>query len=205
MWSRYDWSQSGEEWSNSPEWKACFLTCVLTPHIPLGSRVLEIGPGAGRWTEHLIKRASHLSVVDLTPRCIDMCKARFGTGANIEYHVNDGSDLSFMANNSIERVFSWDVFVHICASDVKTYMSHFKRILVPGGRALLHHSKHGVSANGWRSDMTAAQMIAFCDELGLVVVDQFNRWDEGRVCIWPNEEDWDLDIVSIIEKPREIG
>ncbi len=44
-WSEWNWSKKGEEWSNTPEWKESLITHVLIPNIPMGSRVLEIGPG----------------------------------------------------------------------------------------------------------------------------------------------------------------
>jgi len=75
-WLAYDWSNQGEEWSNTNEWKNSLVEHVLQQHIPIGSRVLEIGPGAGRWTEHLIQRVSRLIVVDLTPTCIVICRER---------------------------------------------------------------------------------------------------------------------------------
>jgi SAM-dependent methyltransferase len=96
-WQHWDWSRQGEEWTISPEWKASVVECVLWPNIPAGCRVLEIGPGGGRWTEHLIERAGHVTAVDLTPRCIEVCRERFRDRNNVSFHVNDGRDLSFLA------------------------------------------------------------------------------------------------------------
>jgi hypothetical protein len=49
LWSRYDWSRKGEEWTLSDEWKESLVKHVMEPNIPEGCRVLEIGPGMGRW------------------------------------------------------------------------------------------------------------------------------------------------------------
>ena len=103
-WSEWDWSKGGEEWTNSQDWKESLVQHVLEPNIPVGSQGLEIGPGGGRWTEFLIQRASHLTIVDLTPKCIEVCRARFERATNIEYHVNDGCDLSFIPSQSIDRI-----------------------------------------------------------------------------------------------------
>ena len=54
---------------------------------------------------------------------------------------------------SIDRIWSFDVFVHIQAIDIEAYVAQFARILRPGGTALIHHSKSGTFARGWRSDM----------------------------------------------------
>lgn len=50
QWSDYNWSRRGEEWNASPEWKQALIENVLARWIPLGAAVLEIGPGAGRWS-----------------------------------------------------------------------------------------------------------------------------------------------------------
>lgn len=202
IWGGYDWSHQGEEWSNTPEWKDSVIEHVLQPHIPLGSRALEIGPGAGRWTEHLIQRASHLTVVDLTSTCIDICKERFKEFQNIEYHVNDGRSLDFIADASIDRVWSWDVFVHIDSKDVREYVRHLARVIRPNGQALIHHSKLGASKAGWRSDMTDEKMREYCREFDLEVIRQFETWDEGKYSIWPElSGEQSPDVVTIFRKP----
>ncbi len=202
VWSRYNWDAKGEEWSNSPAWKQSFLDHVLSPHVPAQSRVLEIGPGAGRWTEHLLPRAAHLTLVDLVPECIAQCREKFGEGPRLTYHANDGRDLSFVPDGSIDRIWSWAVFVHLDEAAVEGYLRQFPRILAPGGRGLIQHARNGVSI-GWRSPMTAKKMRTLCERHGLAVVDQFNTWDEGRHHIWPDLPlEKDPDIVTIFEKPR---
>lgn len=204
-WSNWDWSDKGEEWSNNPEWKESLVEYVLLPNIPEDCRVLEIGPGGGRWTEYLITRAKKIALVDLTQKCIELCKERFSNCENIDYFINDGRSLDMIDTESIDRVWSWDVFVHIQASDIRPYISEFSRILVSGGRAIIHHSKNGRDDRGWRSDMTAEKMHEFCNENNLRVVSQFNSWNEGKNWIWPDFPSGDgPDIISIIEKPIEV-
>ena len=67
-WSGYDWSGRGEEWNASSEWKQALIDDVLARWIPAGAVVLEIGPGAGRWSEFLVERASGLVLVDVNER-----------------------------------------------------------------------------------------------------------------------------------------
>jgi SAM-dependent methyltransferase len=200
-WSRYDWSRQGEEWSNSEEWKASLVRHVLEPNIPVGSRVLEIGPGGGRWTELLLQRGKHVTAVDLTPECIAVCRERFKDARNIEYQVNDGRDLGFVPTGSIDRIWSFDVFVHIQTRDVENYVAEFPRILVAGGVAVIHHAKSG-RATGWRSDMTDAKMRDICQRHGLEVVAQFDSWDQGRVRIYDSGPgDPSPDVMTILTKP----
>ncbi len=201
LWSNWDWSKYGEEWSNTTEWKNSLVEHVLMPNVPLGARVLEIGPGGGRWTEHLIKRASHLTVVDLTPTCIELCRERFKEYSNIEYFVNDGKSLDFIEDESIDCLWSWDVFVHIAPEDIQAYMKEIERVFRPGAQGLIHHSKKGKRTAGWRSDMTPEKMRTFCDENNLTVTRQFNSWDESRFSIWPGKSSKDCpDIITVFAK-----
>lgn len=180
LWTHYDWSRLGEEWSESSEWTASVVEQLLIPHVPINSRVLEIGPGAGRWTQHLVQRASRLVVVDVTPKCIELCRARFRDWSRVvDYIVNDGSDLSFLPSESIDRIWSWDVFIHVCLDDIRRYIRHFGRVLVPGGLGLIQHAA-APYARGWRTAVPAEQMAEICREADLDIVRQFTMWDGGR-------------------------
>lgn len=200
QWTKFDWSAKGENWTPFPEWKERLVKYVLEPNIPLGSQVLEIGPGGGRWTEFLVRRGQHVLAVDLTPRCIELCRERFKDCKNVSFFVNDGSDLSFITPGSIDRVWSFDVFVHIQSKDVRSYMRQFATILVDGGRGIIHHAAHGTRTKGWRSDMTSRRMVEFCEEFDLTVVSQFASCDEGRFSIDPASPGAGGDVVTIFEK-----
>lgn len=201
-WDNYDWSEGGEEWSNDPEWKQAFVDYVLIPNVPEGVHILEIGPGAGRWSEYLAKLASQLDIVDLSPQCIKICKKKFKNHSNINYFINDGSSLGFLPDSSIDFIWSWDVFVHIDSKDIRKYINEFARVLTPGGKALIHHSKNGANMMGWRSNMTAKKMVKYCNETGLNLNKQFDTWGGGRFRIWPTlAAEQGPDIVSVLSKP----
>ena len=195
LWTHYDWSRRGEEWSDGPEWTASVVEHLLIPHVPPGSRVLEIGAGAGRWTQHLAPRASRLVVVDVTPRCIELCRARFRACSHLEYVVNDGSDLGFLPPASIDRVWSWDVFIHVGIEDIRRYLVQLGRILVPGGAALIQHAA-APYARGWRTAVPAERMAAFGREAGLDTARQFATWGGGRY-----RTPTPADLVTVLAKP----
>jgi ubiquinone/menaquinone biosynthesis C-methylase UbiE len=201
-WSEWNWSKYGEEWSNSEVWKMSLIQDVLNRYIPEGGTVLEIGPGGGRWTEYLLPRASRLILVDVTRECIELCKDRFNNFENIDYYVNDGTDLSFLPDSSIDAIWSWDVFVHIRSVEINKYIEQFNRILKNKGTAVIHHSKNGISRVGWRSDMTDMKMMEFCRKHGLLVDSQFEQWQNGKQRIWPGLPlEMSPDTISILRKP----
>jgi ubiquinone/menaquinone biosynthesis C-methylase UbiE len=205
MWGWHDWSKGGDEWSNEsfPDWKKSFIDNVMRPFIGDQDTVLEIGPGSGRWSEHLVARSGRTILVDVTPECIDLCRKRFGTGGKVEYYVNDGRSLADIPSGSIDKIWSFDVFVHILAIDIDAYIGEAARVLVPGGQALIHHVKKGTKDSvGWRSDLTAAEMSRIVDKHGLVMVRQFESWGDDYRRLWPGRAPEDNpDTVSVLLKP----
>jgi len=66
VWQTYNWEQGGEEWTWTSKWKQSLVNNVMLKYIEPGKTVLEIGPGAGRWTVVLQGIAKHLILVDLS-------------------------------------------------------------------------------------------------------------------------------------------
>jgi ubiquinone/menaquinone biosynthesis C-methylase UbiE len=193
LWNEHDWSSLGEEWTKSAEWKERIIQEFLVPHVPEGATVLEIGPGGGRWTELLQSRAGKLVVVDVAERAIALCRERFADCSNIEYLVGDGRTID-VPDDSIDVIWSFDVFVHINPLDAQTYFREFRRILRPGGHALIHHNgallPSSGSQPGWRSDLTEEMVREFIQENDLHLVSQIH-----------SELVKKADTVTVFEKP----
>jgi ubiquinone/menaquinone biosynthesis C-methylase UbiE len=159
---------------------------VLARWIPDGGVVLEIGPGAGRWSEVLALRASRLVLADVSERPLELCRERLGGDARIEYVLCTGSDLPGVEDGSIEAVWSFDVFVHVAPGDQAAPLGEIARVLAPGGTAVVHHAdgrNRGrlPSRSGWRSPMSRRLFAALAAEHGLRVECQFDSWGpDGR-------------------------
>jgi SAM-dependent methyltransferase len=185
-WSSYDWSERGEEWNPCPDWKQALIDHVLRRWIPRGAVTLEIGPGAGRWSEALLERVSQLVLMDVSERSLDLCRARFGNDRRVSYVLSAGSDLPGISDASIDAVWSFDAFVHIAPQDQAAYLGEIARVLAPGGVAILHHAdgrNRGVlpSRLGWRSPMSRGLFGALASERGLTVEQQLDSWGvDGR-------------------------
>jgi len=180
IWNTWKWEKArGEEWTKSPVWKQSLIDDVMMKNITKGKTVLEIGPGAGKWTEPLQQIAQKLIVVDISEKCIEMCKVRFSHNSNISYYVNDGSGLPFLADNSIDFVWSFDVFVHIAPADIENYFSEFARIVKPTGRGIIHHAAEGGLHGGWRSSVTRKMIQGFLEKHNLKLIAQFDAWGDA--------------------------
>jgi SAM-dependent methyltransferase len=179
IWNNWDWSAAGEEWTLSEEWKESVLSRILRPNVPHGSTVLEIGPGAGRWSAELQRRAAALIGIDVSEAAVRQCRRRFAGCANTDFRVGNGSDLAGVADMSVDAVWSFDVFVHVNQAQWRTYAAEIRRVLKPGGVAVLHHGTVGGRAGGWRSDVTAEAAVAILSGAGLTVTDHFRSWRDG--------------------------
>ncbi len=182
-WDGWDWSGAGEEWNASPEWKQALIDDVLARWIPPGAAVLEIGPGAGRWTEPLLALASRMVLVDISETPLELCRRRFAGAGNVEYVRSRGSDLAPVADGSIDAVWSFDVLVHVAPLDQASYLGEIARVLSPGGVAVLHHSdgrNRGLlpSRQGWRAPMSRELFGALARDRGLRVERQLDSWGE---------------------------
>lgn len=139
----YDWSRRGEEWSAA--WGTAEMQWLVTllPRIRRfvpARRVLEIGPGYGRWTHYLRNLCDSLVLVDLSPNCIEACRERFASDPHIEYHVNDGSSLDMIEDGSIDFIFSFDSLVHAEHEVMAEYVREMAQKLSPEGVGFVHHS-----------------------------------------------------------------
>lgn len=180
IWNHWDWSAGGEEWTLSEAWKESLLRCVLHRNISAGVHVLEIGPGAGRWTEALLQKAAHLTSVDISEACVNLCREKFKNAANATFLVTQGNELSGVADQSVDALWSFDVFVHINQADVAKYVQEFHRVLRPGAIGVIHHGKFAGKHGGWRSDLTAESFTRMLQEAGFCVQEQFETWQDGE-------------------------
>jgi len=180
MWDRdFDWSKGGEEWTVSPAWWESILDATVRRLARPEQRVLEIGPGAGRFTAELVAAAPRrLVLLDLSAHCLDMCRERFASApVEIEYLLGDGAGVPIEGAALFDLVFSFDVFVHVEKPDLAGYVADFARLLAPGGHGCLHYASidrtpPGLDPRaGWRADLRSTDMHELLAANGLELVD----------------------------------
>jgi len=184
IWNNYDWSSGGEEWTvdvkkfremDPMEWKKGLINDIMLKYINRNSNILEIGIGAGRWTKILQPLAKKLILVDISEKCLEICKNIFKGKNNIEYYLINGK-LDMIKDNSIDYIWSYDVFVHINPTDIEKYIKDISRILKPEGYAIIHHSgkysKLKTREKSFRSYMDAHTFEEFIKKYKMEMVEQ---------------------------------
>lgn len=181
IWESWDWRGKGDEWTTSAEWKQSVVRNFIDPYFHGCHSILEVGPGAGRWTEFLVPKAQMFVGIDISETCVAECRKRFATASNAEFVVGSGRDLERIPSNSIDGIWSFDVFVHINSDEFRSYVGEFWRVLRNGGVVVVHHGSAGGTQGGWRSNMTASLVREFMTERGFDVERQVQNWSDAGV------------------------
>jgi len=179
IWENWNWDGGGEEWTPSPEWKESLINNILRQYIRPGGHVLEIGPGAGRWTGVLVEMADTFTAVDIAESCIRICRQQYGDKSGTTFLVGNGQDLAGIADASIDSIWSFDVFVHINAGETARYVKEFKRVMRSGSVGVVHHGRDGGLSGGWRSNLTSAAFRALLQDAGFKVLREFETWQDA--------------------------
>ncbi len=195
-WTKHNWSQGGEEWSDSELWKKSLVEEVLFKFIKPWFTVLEIGPGAGRWSFTLASFSKRLILVDLTEHAINTCKNRLSEFSNCVYHQNDGRSLTFLKDGTIDYVWSYDVFVHISPDDTRAYLKELYRVLAKDGIAVIHHPAVGGLKGGFRSSITNELFCSFLKDSHFQVIDQITQWGPSNKFTLSDYSD----IITVFQK-----
>lgn len=181
IWEHWDWGAGGEEWTLSPEWKDSLIQNVLHRYIQPGGHILEIGPGAGRWTGILVQMADNFTAVDVAESCIRACEQKFGNQLHAKFLVGSGKDLAGVADASVDSLWSFDAFVHVNIAETTSYVQEFRRVMRSGSVGVVHHGKYGGLEGGWRSNLTSTAFGELLHDAGFKILHQFETWnDAGR-------------------------
>ncbi len=111
-------------------------------------RMLELGVGAGRITEHYAPRVADYRAVDLCPTMVEECRRRFSGRITPErFTVGDMRALGGYAPSSFDLVFiSYNTIDHLTLEERAQLTAQARRILAPGGYFCF--SSHNIACLG---------------------------------------------------------
>jgi SAM-dependent methyltransferase len=101
--------------------------------VPLGGRVLEIGPGFGATTRVLARHAATLTAVEIDPRHAARLAAALGERARVTVVQGDGADLPF-EDGGFDTVVCFTMLHHVPSAELQDRLfAEACRVLAPGG------------------------------------------------------------------------
>lgn len=126
----------GHSLVNNPRWPEGYILENFIPYHQLQKKsVLEIGCGAGLVASHLAKAGASLTAIDLTPKAIDLTRARFQLqGLNADILQMDAETMAFN-DASFDYVVSWGVIHH--SGNMQDILDEIYRVLKPGSKAFI--------------------------------------------------------------------
>lgn len=141
--SFYD--QYGEKWYSAWDDPVALLRCenkvkfpwileILKSHGLEGSRILDVGCGAGFLTNELALEGYQVTGVDLSPESLRVAKEHDVTGT-VKYKVADAFKLPF-PDQSFDVLTSMDFLEHVERPDL--VIKEFSRVLKPQGLFFFH-------------------------------------------------------------------
>jgi SAM-dependent methyltransferase len=144
---------------------------------------LEIGPGDGVWTEHMVA-CDPLYLVDVHKEFIDNTLDKFNHFYRnrlrpylLKSHTGPESfDLGVLPQNQFGFVFAWNVFNYLPLAETRAYLTSIYNVLRPGGVAMFSYNNCDIPQmveyveQGYRSWMPSKLLIDTCKELGFEVI-----------------------------------
>lgn len=160
------------------------------------SHTIDLAAGHGRNSVILSTLAERLTIMDIQPGNIDVCKRRFADRKGIEFFVNNGYDLQPVRDGDVTLVYCFDAMVHFDSDVIRSYLRDTRRVLAPGARGFFHHSNY-TGGHDWRTNtqarnfMTKEMFAHYALKEGLNVLSQ-------RVIDWSDEPK--IDCLTLVER-----
>jgi phospholipid N-methyltransferase len=108
------------------------------------SKVIELGPGTGRFTRAIIEKIKNnqdweLYLIDHSQWIVTFLTGYFEKYDNVHPILNDGLHYPEVYDNSIDIIFINGVFVELNLSRFYTYCNDSYRVLKPGGHLIFNY------------------------------------------------------------------
>ena len=117
------------------------------PHVTSTSVVLELGPGTGRLTRHLIGRCGELVLADYSQLVCDWLQQYVSSKGTCRIVHLNGPLLTGVVAETVDVGLAHGVFEHIDLDDMVSFLDEFHRVLRPGG-VLVFNFDNFVSPGG---------------------------------------------------------
>jgi SAM-dependent methyltransferase len=146
-WDLESFIASGEE-----DFERLVIPMLVRRNLPAaGKRMLELGCGAGRMTASFAKRFERVYAFDLSREMLSRARQMHTAQKNILWLLSNGADLSCVASDSMDFVFSYLVLQHLPEEALALqYIREMLRVLRPGGVFLFQFNGGLEPTMNWR-------------------------------------------------------
>jgi ubiquinone/menaquinone biosynthesis C-methylase UbiE len=110
--------------------------------------VLDMGSGPGWVARSLAPRVRHLHCCDISESFLRLARRECAGVDNISFHQIKPGVLGEFRNDSIDAIYSLNVFIHMNLYQVSIYLKEFSRVLKPGGKVWLDFAGDDVLTAG---------------------------------------------------------
>jgi SAM-dependent methyltransferase len=109
---------------------------VAAMDLPAGAVAMDVGCGEGEYAVQLSRRFDlQVTGIDPVPRCVEVARANAQPVEGVSFKVGAAQDLP-VASASVDLIWCRDVLS--LAGDLGRAYREFRRVLKPGGRALVY-------------------------------------------------------------------
>lgn len=120
-----------------------------------GKRMLELGCGAGRMTGSFARRFEQVYAFDISREMLSRARQVHCGETNILWLLSNGADLSCVASDSMDFVFSYLVLQHLPGEALALeYIHEILRVLRPGAAFLFQFNGGFAPTMNWRGRMS---------------------------------------------------
>jgi len=95
--------------------------------------IVELGPGSGRLSRHLIGRCKELIAVDSSPYVCKWIRRYLAGNGSYQVHHIKAPKLPMLRDATIDAVVAHGVFEHLDLDESYWFLLEFARVLRPGG------------------------------------------------------------------------
>lgn len=124
------------------EWQDDRLDAALhryyLPKVNQDSVVVELGPGTGRLSRHLITRCSELILVDFSKLVCEWLNRYLVGKGRFRVVLISTPVMPQIASGSVDAIFANGVFEHLQFEDAAAFLDEFRRISRPGAATVFN-------------------------------------------------------------------
>jgi SAM-dependent methyltransferase len=122
---------------------------------------VDFGCGVGRLTRALAARYAQAIGIDISPSMLAQARALNAQVANVRFVENATAQLEFLADGSVDFLYSVLTLHHIPASLQRAYIGEFLRVLAPEGLAVFQiASGYSYDWRGWAYRLLPNRLLA---------------------------------------------